>query len=74
MLLKLWMQSEGLSDTEMAARIGDISPFTVRKLRFRERGPSIRVAARIEAISAGMVRPVDLQPAKPRRLPAEASS
>lgn len=73
MLLKAWMLAEGLSDVEVADRIG-VSPFTVRKLRFRERGPSIGVAARIEAISAGLVRSVDLQPAKPRRVAAEASS
>lgn len=64
MLLKIWMRSEGLSDAEMADRIGGISAFGVRKLRFRQRGPSIRVAARIEAISSGLVRPVDLQPVK----------
>lgn len=39
-----------------------LSEFTVRKLRFRDRGTSLRVAARIEALSAGQVRVHDLQP------------
>jgi len=68
------MRDEGLTDREMAERIGDISLFMVRKLRFRERGPSIRVAARIEALSGGKVRAPDLQPVTSRRAPAEASS
>jgi hypothetical protein len=74
MLLKAWMRDEGLTDREMADCIGDISLFMVRKLRFRERGPSVRVAARIEELSGGQVRARDLEPAKPRRSPAEASS
>ncbi|MDO9428417.1 MAG: hypothetical protein Q7T93_16495 [Methylobacterium sp.] len=74
MLLKAWMRDEGLTDREMADRIGDISLFMVRKLRFRERGPSIRVAARIEELSGGMVRAPDLEPLKSRRPLAEASS
>jgi hypothetical protein len=67
MLLKDWMRVEGLSDTDMAERIGDISAFMVRKLRFRVRGPSVRVAARIDAITAGAVRAPDLLPMKPSR-------
>ncbi|EHP90835.1 hypothetical protein [Methylorubrum extorquens] len=62
MWLKDWMTREGLSDAEMAGRIGEISAEGVRKLRFRTRGPSIRVAARIEAVTAGAVRAVDLEP------------
>ncbi|MCJ2033788.1 hypothetical protein [Methylobacterium sp. J-068] len=58
----------------MAERIGDISVFGVRKLRFRQRGPSIRVAARIEEITGGMVRASDLEPVKSARVVAEASS
>lgn len=60
--LKAWMRSELLTDAEMAERIGGISKFGVRKLRFRQRGPSIRVAARIEMVTAGQVRSVDMQP------------
>ncbi|NEU13565.1 hypothetical protein G3T14_15705 [Methylobacterium sp. BTF04] len=72
MLLKDWMRREALTDSEMAERIGDISVFGVRKLRFRARGPSIRVAARIEEISGGMVRASDMEPAKARASSAEA--
>ncbi|MDH2311451.1 hypothetical protein [Methylobacterium brachiatum] len=67
MLLKDWMRVEGLSDAAMAERIGGISSFMVRKLRFRVRGPSVRVAARIDAITAGAVRAPDLLPTKPSR-------
>lgn len=66
MLLKDWMRGEGISDADMAERIGGITSHGVRKLRFRERGPSIRVAARIEEISGGKVRSPDLQPVKRR--------
>ena len=44
--------------------IGGISPLGVRKLRFRARGPSIRVAARIHEISKGRVTPPEMQPKK----------
>jgi len=74
MLLKDWMRREALTDSEMAERIGSISLFGVRKLRFRQRGPSIRVAARIEEISGGMVRSADLEPVKPRVVLAEDES
>ncbi|AYO83679.1 hypothetical protein [Methylobacterium brachiatum] len=67
MLLKDWMRVEGLSDAAMAERIGGISSFMVRKLRFRVRGPSVRVAARIDAITSGAVRAPDLLPTKPSR-------
>ncbi|KQT17714.1 hypothetical protein ASG40_16975 [Methylobacterium sp. Leaf399] len=73
MLLKEWMRSEGFDDAAVAEKVG-LSRFGVRKLRFRERGPSIRVAARIEAISGGKVRSPDLEPVKRRSAPAEASS
>ena len=62
MLLKDWMRSEGVDDATLAERIGDLSKFTVRSLRFQRRTPSVRVAARIEAISAGKVRLSDLLP------------
>ncbi|GJD73119.1 hypothetical protein [Methylobacterium goesingense] len=74
MLLKDWMRTSEIDDAGLAERIGDISVFGVRKLRFRQRGPSIRVAARIEEISGGMVRAPDLEPVKPARAVAEASS
>ena len=72
MLLKHWMRSELLTDAELAERIGEISEFGVRKLRFRQRGPSIRVAARIEEISGGKVRAPDLEPVKPVSAPSSA--
>jgi hypothetical protein len=74
MLLKDFMRAEDLSDSEMAEKIGDISEFGVRKLRFRTRGPSVRVAARIEEVTGGKVRSVDLQPLTNRRASAEAVS
>jgi hypothetical protein len=74
MLLKDWMRTTETDDAGLAEQIGDISVFGVRKLRFRQRGPSIRVAARIEAISGGMVRAADLEPVKPVRAVAEAVS
>ncbi|KQO76450.1 hypothetical protein [Methylobacterium sp. Leaf88] len=74
MLLKDWMRTAEIDDAVLAERIGDISIFGVRKLRFRQRGPSIRVAARIEEISGGMVRAADLEPIKPARAFAEAAS
>lgn len=76
MLLRDWMRVEGVDDAEMAERIGGISRFMVHKLRFRQRGPSIRVAVRIETISGGKVRSSDLQPLKPVAgpVPAEARS
>ncbi|WP_091974638.1 hypothetical protein [Methylobacterium gossipiicola] len=74
MLLRDWMRAAEVDDAALAEKIGDLSAFTVRKLRYRERGPSIRVAARIEELSGGMVRAPDLQPVKSRRTPAEASS
>lgn len=62
MLLKDFMRAEGLTDAELADKIGGISSFGVRKLRFRSRGPSIRVAARIEEITGGRVGSSDMQP------------
>ncbi|MEH3118861.1 MAG: hypothetical protein PGN25_15050 [Methylorubrum populi] len=67
------MRRELVSDEEMAARIGGVSAGTVRKLRFRERGPSVRVTARIEAVTAGEVRAADLVPKAPAA-PAEAGA
>lgn len=68
MLLIDFMRAEGLSDAEMADKIGGIGALGVRKLRFRSRGPSIRVAARIHEISGGKVTAPDLEPKK--RVPA----
>lgn len=62
MLLKDFMRAERLTDAALAELIGGISAFGVRKLRFRSRGPSIRVAARIEEISGGRVGSSDMQP------------
>jgi hypothetical protein len=65
------MRRELVSDEVMADRIGGVSAGAVRKLRFRERGPSVRVVARIEAVTAGEVRAVDLLP---KGAPAEAGA
>lgn len=54
------MRREDVSDAEMASRIGGVSAGWVRKLRFKDRTPSLRVAARIEVVTSGEVRSVDL--------------
>lgn len=64
MLLIDFMRAEGLTDAELADKIGGIGALGVRKLRFRSRGPSIRVAARIHEISGGKVTAPDLEPKK----------
>ena len=66
MLLRDWMRLKLIDDATMAERIGDLSSFMVRKLRFRQRGPSIRAAARIDEITGGKVRSPDLRPVKTR--------
>ncbi|MGU3417681.1 hypothetical protein [Methylobacterium sp. D54C] len=61
----------------MAERIGDISAEMVRKLRFRVSGTSLRVAGRIDCITDGKVRPVDLAPLRSssrRTAPAPAEA
>lgn len=62
MLLKDFMRREDLTEKDLAEKIGGISEFGVRKLRYRERGPSIRVALRIHEITGGLVGTADLQP------------
>lgn len=77
MLLRDWMRVEGVSDAAMAERIGDISAEQVRKLRFRARGTTLRVAVRIDCITGGMVRAADLAPLRPssrRTAPASAEA
>ncbi len=71
--LKEWMRREGVTDSEMAERIGGVSAEAVRKLRFRTRGPSIGLAARIEVVTSGEVRAVDLTP-KASAAPARAEA
>lgn len=56
------MRREGLSDAEMAGRIGGVSPSWVRKLRFRAKAPSLRVATRIGIVTAGAVPASELLP------------
>lgn len=68
MLLSEFMRREGLSDADVAEAVG-LSAEAIRKLRFRARGTSLRVAARIEALSGGQVRTCDLEP---RRAAAKA--
>lgn len=60
--LSRWMRRELVSNADLADRIGEYSPDGVRKLRFGERGASIRVAARIHAITGGEIGPADLVP------------
>lgn len=64
MTLANWMRSEGVDDATLAQGIGDFSAEGVRKLRFRSRGPSARVAARIHEITGGKVQPPDMVPTK----------
>lgn len=66
MVLGRWMRIAGLSDRQMAEKVGGISISGIRKLRYRERGPSIQVAARIAEISAGKVTFADMLPLKSR--------
>lgn len=73
MLLKDFMRAEGLTDAAMADLIGDIGALTVRKLRFRARGPSIRVAARIHEITGGRVTPPEMQPKRKSASPSLVS-
>lgn len=72
MLLIDFMRAEGLDDATMAEKIGGIGALGVRKLRFRTRGPSIGVAARIFEISGGKVTPLDLEPKKKAAAPKAA--
>ncbi|MCJ2080727.1 hypothetical protein [Methylobacterium sp. J-090] len=66
MVLGSWMRMVGLSDREMAEKVGGMSVSGIRKLRYRQRGPSIRVAARIVELSAGKVTLADMQPIETR--------
>lgn len=68
-----WMRKAGLSDDDVAAQAG-ISAEMVRKMRFGARGASVRVAACIDTLSGGQVRPAALVAAKsrPRRAPSLA--
>lgn len=74
MLLSEFMRRKKLSDADVAAAVG-LSEEAVRKLRFRARGASVRVAARLDEISGGKVRAADLVPMKRRAasVPAEAT-
>ena len=66
MLLSDWMRVNGVSDPVMADAIGGVSIETVRKLRFRAKGVSLKVAARIDEVTRGEVRSPDLLPLKKR--------
>jgi hypothetical protein len=74
MLLSEFMKAEGLSDSDVAEATG-LSAEAIRKLRFRVRGASMRVAAKLDEISGGKVRAADLVPMKRRiaSVPAEAT-
>ena len=50
-----YMRSENLDDAAMAALVGGITEHGIRKLKYGERGPSIEVAIRIGAATAGQV-------------------
>ena len=62
MTLREWMHAAGVGDAEMAEKIGGISKVTVRNLRLRQKGPSIRVVARIHEIAKGQVTPPEMEP------------
>ena len=66
MTLADWMRTEGVSDIVMATAIGGVSAETVRKLRFRSRGCSLKVSARIDEVTRGAVRSPDLVPLRRR--------
>ncbi len=50
-----YMRSEHLDDSAMAERVGGITAHGIRKLKYGERGPSIEVAIRIDAVTEGNV-------------------
>lgn len=50
-----YMRSENIDDAAMAQRVGDITAFGIRKLKYGERGPSIEVAIRINKVTNGKV-------------------
>lgn len=58
--LHRWMKEAGVDDEAMAARVG-LSTGGIRKLKYGERGASLATAAKIEQITQGAVRALDLQ-------------
>ncbi|MCC0806526.1 hypothetical protein FPV16_09890 [Methylobacterium sp. W2] len=75
MLLSAWMRTVRLTNRELAEKIGGISADGVNKLRYRQRGPSIRVAARLFEITSGKVGMADLMPCnKPKQAKASVAA
>lgn len=54
-----YMREHKLGDAAMADRVGDVTSHAIRKLKYGERTPSLRLAARIEEATDGHVRAVD---------------
>lgn len=60
MTLLEYMRARKIDDDAMARLVGGITGHHVRKLKYGERGASLRVATRIEDLTGGLVRPSDL--------------
>lgn len=54
-----YMRQHKLDDAAMAERVGDVTTHAIRKLKYGERTPSLRLAARIEDVTNGHVRAVE---------------
>lgn len=73
-----YMRTHSLDDEAMAALVGGITSHGIRKLKYHERNPSLEVAIRIEAVTNGQVRALDLmkpdeQSSRPASLGAAAA-
>lgn len=55
-----YMRAHALDDVEMARRVGNVTEHGIRKVKYGQRNPSLRLAARIEIATGGAVRPSDL--------------
>lgn len=65
MKLDDFMKAEGLDDAAMAARIGEVSEFAVKKWRYGERMPRPGVMGRITSATHGQVTANDFIEARP---------
>lgn len=59
MTLAEYLDKHDLTDEAFARQLGDVSPFAVKKWRYRERVPRITTMLRIEQETKGKVAPKD---------------
>lgn len=50
-----YMREEGLDDEALAARLGECSPYAVKKWKYGEREPDASTIVRIERVTSGRV-------------------